>query len=207
MGSYDRHEMKIIRRGVKIEKVILAYKHFGSLRPVARVCGISKDTVKAVIRRYNVVPVVAMLPAKASYNPRNRYSAFAKWHKAHAEDENLPHGRAELAALAGVNVNVIKCYFYRRRKEARKILHSLPDLRSLSLPLQDIEGLQFYSNHLEHYRYAIDRYSLKGALQGKLEYAGEVTVLIPSIDRFASRVRKLSASARAGQAEQKTPSA
>ena len=191
MSEYDPHEMKIIRRGVSIEKVIAAYKHFGSLRKAAHVCNISKDTVNAVILRYKVPHLVASLPTKASYNPRTHYSTFAKWHQAHASDPNLPHSLGGIAKLSGVNANVVKCYFYRRRKDARKILMSLPDLRKLSLTLEDIEGKTFNSRELEMYRYAIDRYSARAALQGKLEYIGEVTVLIPSIEQFAKRVKKL----------------
>jgi len=188
--NYDPHELRIIKRGVSIDKVIAAYKHFGSFRPVAKVCNISKDTVRHVILRYNISNPNALLPSKASYNPKNLYSDFAKWHKAHVEDTDLPRNLADLAKLAGVEKNTAKCYFYRRRREARKILHSLPDLRDLSLSLEDIEGHVFQASGLEHYRYAIDRYSQKAVLQGTLEFFGEVTVLIPSIDRFASRVRK-----------------
>jgi hypothetical protein len=194
LSNYDRHELKIIRRGVSIDKVITAYKHFGSFRKAGEVCGISKDTVDEVIKRYNVPRLVAVLPKKTSYNPRTHYSDFAKWHQAHVEDADLPHSLAEFAKRSGVNVNVVKCYFYRRRKDARKILANLPDLRKLNLQLQDIEGHVFDSSGLGDYHYAIDRYSQRAALQGKLGEV-EVTVLIPSIDRFASRVRKLNASA------------
>ena len=188
---YDPHELKIIRRGISIDKVIAAYKHFGSLRKAAAVCNISKDTVKAVIKRYEVAKLTTNLPKKASYNPLNHYSDFAKWHKAHSGDSDLPRSLSEFASLSGVNVNIVRCYFYRRRKQARKILDSLPDLRRLSIQLEDIEGHKFFSYDLEKYRYAIDRYSQRAALQGEIEYTGEVTVLIPSIDRFASRVKKL----------------
>ena len=40
MSNYDPHELKIVRRGVSIDKVIAAYKHFGSYRKAASVCGI-----------------------------------------------------------------------------------------------------------------------------------------------------------------------
>ena len=193
VSNFDPHEMKIIHRGVSIEKVIAAYKHFGSLRKAASACSISKDTVKAVLIRYKVPQPRATLPSKASYNPKNLYSDFAKWHKAHAADKNLPHGRADIAKLAGVSVNVVKCYFYRRRRAARKMLSSLPDLRKLSVPLEDIEGVKFDSLKLTSYRYAVERYSQRAALQGNLKAVGEVTVLIPSIEQFAGRVKKLNA--------------
>jgi hypothetical protein len=205
MSSYDRHELKIIRRGVSVEKVIAAYKHFGSLRKAADVCDISKDTVKNVILRFKVPTLAADLPHKASYNPRTHYSDFAKWHKAHAEDEGLPYTVAGLAKLSGVNANVVKCYFYRRRREARKILESLPDLRKLDITLDDIEGKAFSSKLLESYHYAIHRYSASAALQGIHTLLGEVTSLIPSIDRFASRVRKLSTSSE-GRGKPNPPS-
>jgi hypothetical protein len=116
-STYDPHELKIIRRGVSIDKVIAAYKHFGSYRKAAEVCGIAKGTVKAVVERYHVVALPASLPRKASYHPKRHYSDFAKWHKAHMNDKNLPHSLAEFASLANSNVNIVKCYFYRCRKE------------------------------------------------------------------------------------------
>ena len=194
-ATYDRHEMKIIRRGVSIKKVIAAYKHFGSLRAAGRVCGIHEDTVAEVLRR-NGIPqgIAAVLPKKLSYYPKRGYSKFAKWVQEHKNDEVLPYSRKALAELAGVTPNVVKCFFQRRRKAARKILDSLPDLRTLGISLEDIEGFTFPSKHLVHYKYAIERYSSKAIIQGEIEEEGDrvkVTVLIPSIDLFASRVRKL----------------
>jgi hypothetical protein len=195
MSTYDPHELKIVRRGVSVDKVIAAYKHFGSLRKAAAVCAISKDTVKAVILRFDVARPTPMLPAKASYNPRTHYSTFAKWHQAHASDKALPNSVSALAKLSGVPPNVVKCYFYRRRREARKLLESLADLRKLSLSLEDIEGKTFPSSALESYHFAIDRYAQRAAIQGIVlditSKTYEVTVLIPSIDVFASRIRKL----------------
>ena len=204
MSTYDRHELKIIRRGISIDKVIAAYKHFCSYRKAAKACGIDKDTVKAVLLRYGVTPLRAELPSKASYNPLNHYSDFAKWHKAHADDPDLPYSLSAIAKLSGTSLNVVKCYFYRRRKAAREILDSLPDLRRLAVEMKDIEGEVFKTSSLKRYRYAIHRYSQSAVLQGEIPALGEVTALIPSIDRFASRVRKFSASGGADQAERKT---
>jgi len=190
-SNYDRHQLKILARGVSIEKVIAAYRHFGSLRKTAAVCGISKDTVAEVLRRQGISQVPAALPKRPSYSPISHYSDFALWHKEHAGDEGLPQSVSGLAKLSGVNANIVKCYFYRRRQEARKILKALPDLRKLSITLEDIEGLEFSTKELRSYRFAIDRYSQKGALQGELKGVGEVTVLIPSIETFASRIGKL----------------
>lgn len=199
MSSYDRHELKIVRRGVSVEKVIASYRHFGSLRKAANVCGVSKDTVKNVILRFKVPKSVAVLPSKASYNPKNHYSTFAKWHQAHADDPTLPHKTGEIAKLAGVKPNVVKCYFYRRRQQARDMLGKLPDLRKLSITLEDIEGKAFNSRELETYHYAIELYAARAALQGIHLSLGEVTVIIPSIDRFVLRVKKLSVSVPSSQ--------
>jgi hypothetical protein len=191
--GYDRHEIKVFRRGLKPQKVIAAYKHFGSLRKTAKVCGISKDTVKEILERYEVVQITkANLPKKASYNPKKFYSDFALWHKAHANDKDLPTSVTAIAALAGVTSNIVKCYFYRRRKDAAKLLNGLPDLRKLALLLEDIEGKSFSTKKLRNYRFAIDRFSERAALQGFLkdEPDHEVTAIIPSITVFADRVRK-----------------
>jgi hypothetical protein len=197
-SDYDRKELKILKRGISAEKVIAAYKHFGSLRKTGKACHISKDTVAYVLERYGVEQkITTMLPAKASYNPKNFYSVFALWHKEHAQDVDLPSSVTAMAKLANVSIDTVKCYFYRRRKQAALILRSLPDLRHLPLTLEDIGGKVFESKNLVEYRYVIDRYSERGALQGKVSFpdpAFEVTALIPSIELFASRVRELATS-------------
>jgi hypothetical protein len=198
MSDYDPHELKIVRRGVSVDKVIAAYKHFGSLRKAANVCKISKDTVANVLLRYKVSPLKAVLPRKSFHSSHTHYSAFARWYAAHASDSNLPHSIVEFAALSGSNPNTVRCYLYRRRKEVRKLLMSLPDLRSLDLRLEDIEGFTFSSGDLEHYRYAIDRYSASAVLQGTVDITGEVTVFIPSVEQFVKRVRKLTSTESQG---------
>lgn len=199
-STYDPHEPKILRRGISEQRVIAAYRHFNSLRLAGKACGISKDTVVAVLKRNGIEQTKAVrLPASASYNPKNRYSDFAKWHKEHARDTDLPNSVTAMAKLAGVSVDTVKCYFYRRRKAASKILRALPDIRHLALTLEDIEGKTFESKHLTEYRYVIDRYSERAALQGTVSFndpAYEVTAVIPSIETFASRVKAAFTSAQ-----------
>jgi hypothetical protein len=189
--DYNPNEMKIIKRGVSVSKVLAAYKHFGSLRPTAKACGISKDTVKEVLKRNGVAQTKkTYLPKRASYNPKKLYSDFALWHKEHANDKDLPSSVQELAQLAGVSADTVKCYFYRRRKQAAKILQDLPNLANLNITLEDIEGKNFNTQNLLEYRYVIDRYSERAALQGKLDGESpiEVTAIIPSITIFAKRI-------------------
>ncbi len=174
---------------VSVEKILAAYRHFGSLRKAGKACGISKDTVHQIVRDHHIELPTAALPRKVAYGPARAYSKLAKWHKEHAKDKDLPLSLSAIAALAGVSPNVAKCYFQRRREAARKILNSLPDLRKLNLSLEDIEGKVFDSSGFESYNYAIDRYSQRAAIQGMIA-SHEVTVLIPSIEQFASRVRK-----------------
>jgi hypothetical protein len=199
-STYDPHEPKIFRRGITDVRVIAAYKHFESLRLTGKACHISKDTVVSVLKRNGIEQKkTAKLSTKASYNPINKYSSFAKWHEKHAKDKDLPNGVTAMAKLAGVSVDTVKCYFYRRRKAAGKILRSLPDLRHLHLVFEDIEGKTFESNHLVEYRFVIDRYSERAALQGTVSFpdpAYEVTAVIPSIEVFASRVKEAFTSAQ-----------
>ena len=206
MSDYDPREMKIFRRGISPQKVIAAYQHFGSLRLAGKACGIAKDTVLAVLKRYGIEQKRSVvLPQKASYNPKKLYSDFAKWHKDHAKDKNLPSSVTAMARLAGVSVDTVKCYFYRRRKAAGMLLRELPDLRHLSLSLQDIEGKVFETKSLVEYRYVIDRYSERAAIQGKIgipDPAYEVTAVIPSIEIFAMRVRQAAISSQASSSMQ-----
>jgi hypothetical protein len=208
-STYDPHEPKIFRRGISDARVIAAYKHFGSLRLAGKACNIAKDTVVAVLKRNGIEQKkTTVLPPKASYNPKKIYSDFAKWHKLHASDTDLPNSISAMAKLAGVSADTVKCYFYRRRKAAAKILRALPDLRHLALTLEDIEGKTFETKHLVEYRYVIDRYSERAALQGKVSFpdpAYEVTAVIPSIELFASRIREAATSAPASSSPQGKP--
>jgi hypothetical protein len=189
MKEYDPHELKSIRRGVSAAKVIAAYRHFGSFRKVGELCGIAKGTVKQILERYGVdIEAIADLPEKASYNVKNAYSKFAKWHKANAQNPELTHSVKEMAKLAGVSANTVKCYFYRRRASAAKLLSSLPDLRKHDIALEDIEGSTISTANLKWYKYIIDRYSEKAALQGETPER-EVIVLIPSIEKLVERVK------------------
>lgn len=182
-----------------VEKIIAAYKHFGSLRKAAARCGVSKDTVEAVVKRHGIAKPSASLSHEVPYHRVFHYSELAKWHAAHADDPGLPGNLTDFAKLAGVQFNTAKCYFYRRRVKARKLLGSLPVLKELDLPLEDIEGVKFSSRELLYYHFAIDRYAMKAALQGSCVALGEVTVLIPSIEVFAARVKKAAISVPEGR--------
>jgi len=199
-SDYDRREMKIVRRGVSLDKVVAVYRHFGSLRKTGQVCGIAKDTVAAVLRRRGIelVQTVA-LPQNPSHSPKRKYSTFAKWHVEHIHDSDIPNSVSAIAKLAGVSADTVKCYFYRRRRAAAKILGALPNLRHLDLVLEDIEGKTFETKYLVDYKYIVDWNSERAAIQGRVTFpdpAYEATALIPSIEQFAARVRAISASAR-----------
>jgi len=208
--EYDRHELKTVRHGLKIEKVIAAYQHFGSLRKAAKACGISKDTVVTILKRSGVAQThMAVLPDKASYNPLSIYSKFAVWHKDHAHDKNLPSSIQGLAKLAGVSCDTVKCYFYRRRKIVSDMLKTLPDLRKLELTLIDIEGNEFNSKRLLEYKYEIDRYSERANVRGTVEFldpAYEVIVPIASVEQFVRRVKAIATSSRVSSSRKGKPS-
>ena len=192
-SDYDNHVLKIIKRGVSIQKVIAAYQHSGSLGFAAKTCGIAKDTVKQVLRRNGIEqkPKVK-LPSKATLGPGNVYSDFAQWHKAHAKDKDLPSNPKDIAKLANVSVDTVRCYFYRRRRKAQGLLSSLPNLSTLDLTLEDFGGEKIPSSALTSYRYAIERYSDRAVILG---IAGEddleVAIPIPSIEIFVKRIKAL----------------
>jgi hypothetical protein len=197
--EYDRKELKIVRRGISVQKVLAAYAHFGSLRLVGKACNISKDTVKNVLDRYHIPQQKRIsMPEKVSYNPKRLYSNFALWLQDHSKE--IPEialygGLKEIERLSGASADTVKCYFYRRRKQAAKILRLLPDLRKLDLSLEDIEGKVFETKNLVEYKYLIDRYSERAALQGKIAFpdpAYEITAIIPSIELFAKRIKEIS---------------
>lgn len=188
-----KREMRVIANGLNPKKVIIAYQHFGSLRKTARACGISKDTVVNLLKRFNVEQIPrASLPKHVALNPHKKYSSFAKWHKDHMQDENIPSSINAIAKLAGVSSDVVKCYMYRKRKRASKMLKALPDLRTLNVDFEDIEGNTFNSSLLIEYQYVIDRFSEKAALRGKLkDEALERTAILPSIELFCSRIKQI----------------
>lgn len=194
MSDFDPHELRVIRNGLNPKKVIAAYNHFGSLRKTGKACGISKTAVSHVLERYGIHPQrKAKLPGKVSLAPNKKYTDFARWHAEHLNDENLPTGITAIAKLAGVSQDTVKCYLYRRRKLASKALASLPDLRTIAIQLEDIEGSIIDTTKLVSYHYVIDRFAAKAALCGKLleSSTGEITVIIPSIEQFCNRIKHL----------------
>lgn len=194
MSDYDPHELRVVRNGLNPQKVIAAYNHFGSLGKTAKACGISKTAVTHVLQRYGTgQKKKAKLPGKVALAPNKKYTDFARWHSAHLNDPDLPYGITAIAKLAGVSVDTVKCYLYRRRRMAAKALASLPDLRKLPIALEDIEGNVFETSSLVEYRYVIDRFAAKAAICGKiLECStGEITAIIPSIEQFCNRIRDL----------------
>lgn len=193
MKDYDNHELKTVRHGTSPKKVIAAYKHFGSFRKAAESCGVNKGTAKLIISRYAPDLLAhAKLPPKASYNVRNVYSKFAKWHKANADNEQLTRSLGEMAKLAGVSSDTVKCYFYRRRKSAAKLLKSLPKLQDIELELDDLEGSAFSTKSIIAYHFAIDRYSEKATIVGTRKIAeSEIpfVAIVPSIELFVKRIK------------------
>jgi hypothetical protein len=191
--EYDNHELKTVRHGTSPKKVIAAYKHFGSFRKAAESCNINKGTAKLIISRFAPDLLAhAKLPPKASYNVKNVYSKFAKWHKANADNESLTRSLGEMAKLAGVTVDTVKCYFYRRRKSAAKLLRSLPKLQALDLELEDLEGNSFKTKTIAAYHFAIDRYSEKATIIGTRLIGDAETpfiAVILSIELFAKRLK------------------
>jgi hypothetical protein len=191
---YDPKATRVYKQGITAQKVIAAFKHFGSLRMAGKVCGISKETVKRILKEHEVaLTPKAIPPEKVNYDPTKPYSPLAKWLKEHSDDKDFPRSFKIIAERSGATRDSVKCYFYRRRKEAAKLLRKLPDLRKVSVELVDLEEKPFLTTSLSSYTYSIDRFASCAVLTGKFAASDKamVAAVIPSIETFAKRVLKI----------------
>lgn len=106
-------------------------------------------------------------------------------------DAVLPRGSSKaIARQTGLSIDEVKCYLYRKRKEAREAFRSLPDLRLVPLEFLAESGNRVISSDFKGYRFVLDRWSISAKL---VLFSGDIseTVDIPDVPSFISRLSSL----------------
>ena len=90
---------------------------------------------------------------------KNSYSCVVKWVGEHPEVE-LPRSSTEMAKLTNCSLDAVKSYFYRKRRDIKKKLQDLPNLRKANLKFKKNETI-YYSQDFLSYSISVDYYTEK----------------------------------------------
>lgn len=100
----------------------------------------------------------------------------------------LPRSVHQICALTGCTEDQVKTFLYRRRRDVKRILASLPDLKGRELELETTEGDVINMKWATGYAYIVDHWSAKVQIRVETE-VGTFMVKIPNIVNFAGNVQ------------------
>ena len=110
------------------EKIVRAYKVFGSTRKVADLVGCSNYTVCMVVRKAGVKPTEQGLTERNRWKFGKPPGVVAKWHAAHP-DVQMPLKPSAIERLVGCTRADAYHYLEWRRNRFKKKVFSLPSLQ------------------------------------------------------------------------------
>lgn len=169
------------------EKLIGAYRRFKTVRAAAKALGISHVTLLRVLKE-NKVDMLDNREAKQVAMRSSRHTgSFARWLEAH-EGEVLPRDMERLRIMSGCSPNSISSYFYRRRRNMKQLIRSIPDLRRYAVVLQDTFGDTYETKDFAQYEYIIDKFSLEVKILVKRKRGNTLIFEIPDVRRFKKAV-------------------
>lgn len=189
-GTKKKTRTRVVRTPMLERRIILAYNRYPSLRQTATLVGASKDFVLAVLRKHGI-DSRAKTTARVRLTGREgrETGRIAKWLRENA-DRKLPRDYRHIARRAGVSYNALKCYFYRRRRQIKIELDSIPSLQALNATLRTPLGKDVSTAAFATYRFLIDRFSLEVWLEARLENGEIAAFPIPKWEDFVKRAKE-----------------
>ncbi len=174
---------------IRVQKTL---EHHGSLRKAAKVLGVKYITLWHWLKE-NAVETggYEINYTKTVGKGMPKTGSFHYWLLTH-QDVKLPRSMVQIAKLSGFSEEAVKCFFYRQRKEVRKILEELLDIRKLSITLETTEKKVIHAKTIQKYKYSLDRYSLKATLVGELNNKELFSVNIPSLEDYKKAIQSAS---------------
>lgn len=166
------------------DRVIIAYKRFGTLRKAAEAVGVSREVLRKALVSYGVDIRSRSEAVKINHRKQGHHGKFAKW-LATMEGKPLPRNMTKLIAMSGCTKSMVSCYFYRRRKAIKDRLKALPDLRTIKATLKDEFGNSYDTSDFKSYSYLIDKFSLKVEIIIVLKSEQKLVIKVANLDRFA----------------------
>lgn len=165
---------------------------------MAKVLGTSHVTLSAFCRE-NGIKTLSQNDARAIAlqkmpKRRRRGTGSVAVYMAEHPEVALPQNMKQIADAIGCSHAAVRCYFSRARRQIKKMLTKLPDLRKLPADVffETSDGGGVYPASIGSYWYELKLMSLKAVLHVRLTDGGDCLVLIDNPDAFAKRVTEAS---------------
>lgn len=188
----DKETLRALGR----DRVSITLKKLGTIRQTAKTLGVSHTVLRQYLKEegleslYN--PTFASQQARklqSINHPRGR-AGLLKWMDEHP-NEKLPSGSIkDIAKATNCTIDQVKTYFHRMRKQNRKLIEKLPDLRHVPIQLKTSGGVVVETKNLDWYRFVMSKrdFSVTMVCGGKNNERWEIP--IPRLDWFVSVVLK-----------------
>ena len=146
--------------------LIKLYKEYGTITAVAKFLNMNRKTLNSYYRKYNI-PITKGHPKNTSHK---KWNSLMKWYK--ENQITLPRSVTKIAKLSGCSIDSVKCFFYRKRKEMKNFIASLPDLRKTQIKIKGI----FPINYAKSYELTFDKWTMKLKITLYLKPTGKRTI-------------------------------
>lgn len=130
------------RQGLSLEDLVEIYAEEETLDATAKRTGISEKTVRKYLSLAGVKRTRGPRKARSREVPEWHYGCLGAWIRHHPTTK-LPRRAVDIARLTGCTVDEVNMYLYRRRRELRHAVKSLPNLTDLRVILDDATGRRY----------------------------------------------------------------
>ena len=150
-------------KGLGAERVKATLRRFGTIRQCATVLTVSHTALRVFLKREGLgeaydprLAKQARLVKMRSHSRKN-VAGLAKWLESHQE-EGLPSGSLkDIARMTDCTVDQVKTYMYRKRREVREKLRTLPNLREREITLLAMDGQVVDTKDVDWYKFTLNR--------------------------------------------------
>lgn len=122
------------------------YSEHGTITAVAKFLDMNRKTLNAFYRSYNI----EVKKGHPKYKKHKKWNALMKWYE--KNKTTLPRSLKKISKLSGCSYNLVKCYFYRRRKEIKDFIKNLN--------IQDLKTKIPFKHSVKYY-IAYDKFTMK----------------------------------------------
>ena len=99
----------------------------------------------------------------------------------------LPRGVSKICKLTGCTEDQVKTFLYRRRKQVKEQLATLPELRGRVMHLEATNGSIVDMRFVQSYQFVIDHWTAKVSIIMMTEL-GEFRANVPNLAEFVRQV-------------------
>lgn len=166
---------------VAVAKIL---RNCGSLREGARKIGVHHVVLARYCRKNGITIPNAMMEESRRFDLH--FGAYPKWLRENP-GVSLPKSIRRISEITGCTADEIKSYMYRRRRETREVIRTIPDLRKGSLMLKTLTGEWVDTSAIAKYNYVVNHWSCETVIT--LAVGGQVHMVpVPDIKEFKKDV-------------------